>query len=117
MIDDQLICSRCGEANPADVFFCRRCGMGLALVDAPGSQQPSDVDVRVLWLAGIGGGVAGIVLVVLVSFLSQVLARRISGLADRHLPLLLSVIIWRFGPLFFAVGSALCVHVMAGARG
>lgn len=107
-------CSRCGEKNSSERYFCKKCGMGLALLQYPGTSEPLDVDVGSLLKAGIFGGLIGVCFSFLYLFFLQFLARTIP---DQFNPLRFPLVFFLSAeigmPLFFSLGSTLWIYIKA----
>lgn len=85
--------------------------MGLALVETAPDQDLKDLDVGALWRSGIVGGLIGVLLTILISVIAQLIGRAAPWGVTKYVPYLLSIVIWKVGPLLFAVFCGLWIYL------
>lgn len=111
-----LICDNCGAENRPDAFFCSHCGIGIDLLLPPGSDTLVSVRVGSLFKAGIFGGCLGIIFTMILAQTATNIPETIEQWFGWGFSIVLSVFIWKVGPVFFGLGAALYLHWVAGRR-
>jgi len=113
-----IICSRCGDENGAEVYFCKKCGIGLDLLMSPGTGEIKDVDLGPLLKAGFLGGILGVFCSFFVLAGLHVIARRFPQMLNPVKdPYLFFISIQLSIPLFFAIGSSIWIYVKGKSCG